>query len=61
MGEPEPERSTVLKRFTTRQAERRADLARQSWPEFFRGLAVETAVVAVLLLVALLVIWLFRG
>jgi hypothetical protein len=57
----DPERPKPIRRFTTRQAEYRAALVKQPWPEFFRNLAVETAVVAALVLVTLLVIWLMRG
>jgi len=44
-----------------RGVERRARLATQSWPEFFKGLAIETAVIAAILLVILGVILLLRG
>ena len=44
--------------FTTRHAERRAALASQPWPAFFRGLAVRTAVIAALVCAAVLLVWL---
>jgi len=39
-----------------RQADRRADLVSQSWPAFFRSLAVEIAIIAVI--VAAIIAWL---
>jgi hypothetical protein len=47
--------------FTTRQAEHRAALVRQSWPDFLRDLAIRTAVIVAAVLVVLLVMWLTRG
>jgi anti-sigma-K factor RskA len=59
--EPAPKPRGVFRRFTTRSAEKRAALVQQSWPVFFRSLAIETAVVAVLVGAVVLIIWLTRG
>ena len=44
--------------YTTRTAEKRAELTRQSWPDFFRDLAVRTAIVTAVVAVLVLVLWL---
>jgi hypothetical protein len=43
-----------------RRIARQSKLATQSWPEFFKGLAIETAVIAAILLVTLIVILMVR-
>jgi hypothetical protein len=52
-----PSKST----FTTRQAERRAALVSQPWPDFLRDLAVRFAVVLAVIVVLTVVFWLIRG
>lgn len=41
-----------------RAADRRAELATQSWPDYFRGLAVRTAIILAIVVAAALVTWL---
>ena len=48
------------RRFTTRQAEKRAALVAQTWPEFFRTLGIEIAVIAAIIIVALIVVLVLR-
>jgi hypothetical protein len=54
----EPERLNPWRRLTTRQANRRAELAAQPWPAFFRRLAIETALIAGVVAIVALVVWL---
>jgi hypothetical protein len=56
-----PERPGPLRRFSTRQADKRAALATQSWPVFFRNLGIEVAVVVGIVLVVTLLVLLVRG
>ncbi|HEY5506559.1 MAG TPA: hypothetical protein VIK83_03615 [Coriobacteriia bacterium] len=44
-----------------RRIARQSKLATQSWPEFFKGLAIETAVIAAVLVAVLIVILMVRG
>ena len=54
---PDPDTPGRFRRWTTRQADRRAELANQSWPTFFRNLAIETAAVVVIVLIVLAFVW----
>jgi hypothetical protein len=44
--------------FTTRQAEQRAALVAQSWPDFLRDLAIRAAIIAAAVIVLVVVLWL---
>jgi hypothetical protein len=46
--------------FTTRQAEQRAALVAQSWPDFLRDLAIRAAIIAAVVVVLAVVVWLAR-
>jgi hypothetical protein len=52
---------TPRRTWTTRSAERRAALARQTWSDFLRDLAVRIAIVAAVVIVLAVVVWLLRG
>jgi len=55
---PEPGVPGKAKRFSTARLEKRAVLARQSWPEFWRDLGMRFLVAGAVVLVVLLVLWL---
>lgn len=46
--------------FTTRQAEKSAALAIQTWRGFFRDLAIRTAAIIAIVLLVALIIWILR-
>ena len=62
MGQaPGSSESSFWRGLYQRRIGRQSKLAQQSWPEFFKGLAVETAVIVGILLVVLVVILILRG
>jgi uncharacterized membrane protein YukC len=54
---PGPDFEVTGKDTVKRAALRRSKLAKQSWPEFFKGLAIETIAVVILVLAFATFIW----
>jgi hypothetical protein len=48
----------AARRYTTNRLEKRAAMARQSWPEFWRDLGMRFLVAGAVVLFVLLVLWL---
>ena len=55
---PEPGVLGKVKRFSTARLEKRAAMARQTWPEFWGDLGIRFLVAGAVVLFVLLVLWL---